>query len=102
MARHKPKLVIIEWEDSRRPDPEWSFLTEYSAPGICACVSVGYLVADYQWMKVLAPNLADIHSINDGMQISGVIHIPASSITKITELVENKRSDGETQAENTG
>ncbi|MCH8328403.1 MAG: phosphodiester glycosidase family protein [Candidatus Marinimicrobia bacterium] len=38
------QLVMIEWEDSRRPTSGWERLTEYEPEGVCDCVSVGFLV----------------------------------------------------------
>ena len=82
------KLVSIEWVDSRQPSAAWQHLTHFKSTGLCHCVSVGYLIYDGQDCKVLAPNMADIESEED-MQISGEIHIPKCSITKITQLVES-------------
>ncbi len=83
------KLVSIEWLDSRQPSSEWRHLTNFKSAGICHCVSVGYLIYDGEDCKVIAPSMADIESEED-MQVSGVIHIPTCSVTKITPLIESE------------
>ena len=78
---------MIEWEDSRQPSAVWSRLAGFKPDGICKCISVGFLISDGKDYKALAPNMADIES-EENLQVSGTIHIPARSITKITPLEE--------------
>lgn len=79
--------MLIEWEDSRQPQAAWQHLAGYAAAETCKCASVGWLVYDGDDRKGLAPNVGDIGS-EQGLQMSGVIHIPARCITRITRVVE--------------
>lgn len=80
-------LVLVEWEDSRRPEPAWERLSDFKPIGICKCVSVGFLLSDGEKEKVLAPNIADIEN-EENIQGSGFIHIPSSCVTKVVILEE--------------
>lgn len=55
MSKDTCPLVLVEWEDSMRPAPEWMYLRDFKAGDICKCVSVGFLVYDGEDKKVLAP-----------------------------------------------
>ena len=79
-----PRLVVIEWLDSRQPVPAWQFIESIEATTACCCLSVGFLVFEGGGVKVLAPNLADTGS--DGMQASGTITIPDCSIKRVTDI----------------
>jgi len=79
-----PRLVVIEWLDSRQPVPAWQFIGAIEAPTVCNCLSVGFLVFESDDAKVLAPNLADTDS--DDMQASGTITIPNCSIKRVTDI----------------
>jgi hypothetical protein len=81
------ELVIIEWVDSRRPDAAWRHLSGDQEWEVCKCVSVGFMVADDQEKKVLAPNMADIDSASN-MQFAGEIVIPTACVVSITRLIE--------------
>lgn len=80
-------LVIIEWLDSRRPDAGWKHLQGDQDWDTCKCVSVGFMVADDDDKKVLAPNMADIDSASN-MQLAGEIVIPSACVVSITRLTE--------------
>lgn len=80
-------LVLIEWIDSRRPDADWKHLSSAFEWSAVKCVSVGWLVADDDQKKVLAPNMGDIDDASN-MQLSGEIIIPTSCIVKMARLVE--------------
>jgi hypothetical protein len=80
-------LVIVEWNDSRRPDAAWKHLSADQAWTSCKCVSVGFLVADDADRKVLAPNMADIDDASN-MQLAGEIVIPTSCVVSLKRLVE--------------
>ena len=79
-----PRLVVIEWLDSRQPSPAWQFIESIEAPTACNCLSVGFLVYESDGVKVLASNLADTDS--DDMQASGTITIPNCSIKRVTDI----------------
>lgn len=80
-------LVLIEWEDSAQPIPNWSYLATFDAPGTIRCVSVGWLIRDDSEMKALAPNMGAIDH-EDSMQVSGVIQIPTRCVISVSTLVE--------------
>lgn len=80
-------LVIIEWEDSRRPDGAWKHLSSSHVWDSVKCVSVGWLVVDDKEKKVLAPNMGDIDDASN-MQMSGEIVIPTSCVLRVSRLNE--------------
>ena len=81
------KLVMVEWEDSCRPVPEWQYLEPINDAQPNICVSVGWLIHDGQAVKILAPNMANLDD-RDSLQVSGVIRIPARSVLNMTVLPE--------------
>lgn len=83
----RPPLVLIEWEDSARPAPEWRFIDDLEDLSAVRCQSVGWLVHDGEDVKVLAPNLGNIDSNSDA-QACGIIRIPARSIVRVAGLQE--------------
>lgn len=85
----KRNLVIVEWEDSAQPKPNWMFLSDFEAPEIVKCVSVGWLVYDGEEVKALSPNLGR-YDDGEGIQGSGIICIPSRSITRLVKLKEGK------------
>jgi hypothetical protein len=78
------KLVLIEWDDSARPIPQWQWIDEYQIPEIIQCVSVGYLIAKTKDAIAVAPNLGDTTS--ERVQASGITRVPLSSVRRIIEL----------------
>lgn len=82
----KPALTLIEWVDSRQPDGAWKHLSVDYEWAPVKCMSVGWLVADTDEVKVLAPNMADIDD-SESMQFSGAVVIP-------TKCVVSMRSPG--------
>lgn len=78
-------LVLIEWEDSARPDSEWRHLETVSATEIIKCRSVGFLIHDGADVKSLAPNVAELGTPD--AQASGIIRIPARCVTKVEKLI---------------
>lgn len=78
-------LVLIEWEDSRRPDPHWRHLSTISAPEIIRCASVGWLLHDDKSVKRLAPNMGDLTA---SPQVAGVIEIPTRCVVRVHRLKE--------------
>jgi hypothetical protein len=79
-------LVMIEWEDTAQPAPEWMHLATFEAPAAVRRAAVGWMIHDGADVKALAPNLGAIKE--DSVQVSGVIHIPARCITRLVELNE--------------
>jgi len=85
----KRHLVLIEWDDSAQPKPNWVFLSHIETPEIVKCVSVGWLVFDGKNVKALAPNIGD-YDDSDSVQGSGIICIPSRSITRLVKLKDGK------------
>ncbi len=79
------RLVLVEWEDSARPAPEWRFVSDIPTPTAVRCNSVGWLIHDGADVKALAPNMGDIDS-DDAAQACGVIKIPSRCVVRITPL----------------
>lgn len=77
------ELVLIEWEDSTQPEASWTWLDVEPPDGVVRCQSVGWLILDAEGVKALAPNYGDLAG---HIQVSGVIRIPARSITRMTRL----------------
>lgn len=82
-------LVLIEWEDSARPIPEWRHLSEFAQSGVVKCASVGWLLHDGEDKKVLAPNMGDMDDEHN-MQACGVIQIPTRCVTRVVLLEEKE------------
>ena len=82
-------LVLVEWEDSRQPDPGWVHLAGADPGEISKCTSVGWLIYDGPEKKVLAPNMADIED-EQNIQVCGIIQIPASCVTRIVRVEESE------------
>lgn len=84
------KLVLVEWEDSCQPLPGWRHLADLPDNKVIQCCSVGWLVSEDDQVKMLAPNMGDIDSV-DNLQASGIIRIPAAAITRMVELKERRK-----------
>jgi len=78
------KLVLIEWDDSARPIPQWQWVDDYQIPEVVRCFSVGYLIAETKEALAVAPNLGDTTS--ERIQASGIIRVPRSSVRRIIDL----------------
>jgi len=87
---NKPQLVLLEWEDSAQPKPEWVFMSDIDDPDIVKCMSVGWLIKDGKDVKALAPNYGNYDDPNGEQQASGIICIPTCSITRTVKLKETK------------
>lgn len=83
-------LVMVEWEDSRQPQPAWQHLGKIPTPEPVKCISVGWVVHQDKAVISLAPNLGDVDA-DAAVQASGVISIPISCVTKITPLEETEK-----------
>ena len=79
-------LVMVEWEDSARPLPEWQHLGDLQINGPVQCASVGWLLEDGE-KKVLAPNMGNIED-EHSIQACGVIQIPSRAVIRIVTLEE--------------
>ncbi len=84
MQRGELPLVLVEWEDSSQPVPQWQWLDSISKAAAVQCITVGFLLVDDGEIKMVAQNVGDIH--NPERQVSGVITIPARAVTRMTRL----------------
>lgn len=80
-------LVFVEWEDSAQPTPSWGFLSDFEAGSAVRCASVGWLIHDGDDVKALAANMGAIRG-DGGLQVSGVIRIPARCVVRVERLNE--------------
>ncbi len=76
-------LVLIEWEDSVRPEASWQWLEDFAPSNAVHIQSVGWLIADGD-VKALAPNIGGTDG--DCEQASGIIHIPQRCIISVVQL----------------
>ena len=88
----RPRLVLVEWEDSGQPAPQWQWLDDVHVTSAVRCQTVGFLIQDDKTVKVLAQNVGDLES--DARQVSGVIRIPTRAVTRITALKASARAYG--------
>ena len=77
----KPKLVMIEWEDSHTRDG-WSSNEPDGKP--VTCLSIGWLVKETKHATTLSANITS--DPNFRMQRNGDITIPASAIRRVRKV----------------
>lgn len=82
-----PRLVLIEWLDSRQPMGAWQFLRDLVDADPCHCASVGFQVFEGNGVKVIVLNLANVQD-SESIQVSGCITIPECSIQRVTDLTQ--------------
>lgn len=82
-----PSLVLVEWLDSRSPEPGWRFIEDGDMPRVCECVSVGYLVKDGENEKILAQSLGDVSG--GQMQANGLMAIPSRAVVAMRPLTSS-------------
>jgi hypothetical protein len=87
----QPELVLIERMDSRKPEAAWLHLADAQTWSACKYSSVGFLTADDDEAKVLAPNMADMDDASN-VQLSGAIVIPWSCVLSIVQLTSSSRA----------
>ena len=78
------KLVMVDWEDSRRPISNWLYESELGEMSVVACKTVGWLIEDGDAVKVIAQTYGNLGS--DDVQVSGIMQIPARSVVTIQTL----------------
>jgi hypothetical protein len=79
-----PKLVQIEWVDSRQPAAAWQRVSDLGYLSECRCITAGFLLRQDKNVTVIALSVAD-----DGneMQAAGVFVIPTPAVTSLHPLV---------------
>lgn len=91
MKKKRYPLVLIEWEDSALARAEWHYEDDLDAIRTTKCVSVGFLIKSTKKEKLLAANLGAIGK--DCQQLSGIVAIPVSCITKQKKLTSSSAYD---------
>lgn len=91
-----PRLVLVEWEDSGQPAPQWQWLDDVRVSSAVRCQTVGFLIQDDSAVKVIAQNVGDLEG--DARQVSGVIRIPTRAVTRVTSLTASKAAYGRAAA----
>lgn len=84
-----PKLVLVEWVDSRQPTAAWQRVADLGYLSECRCTSVGFLLRDGKDAKVLALSIADD---GDEMQATGVFLIPTAAVLSLRLLTASSRA----------
>lgn len=84
----KPKLVLVEWEDSRQPSSGWVWLDDVDLGEAVPCKTAGWIIAESKSVMAVAQNIGD-----NGDQACGIIRIPKRCVVKVTKLKEPR--DGE-------
>ncbi len=77
-------LVYIEWLDSLKGYPSWSFLDEIK-PDLPLCKSIGWLIYSDKNAKVIVPHLI-MGNKNIKQQGCGEMTIPSVAIKKIKRI----------------
>ena len=76
------QLVRVRWVDSTSPRMGWLRLSEWEGVGSLECVSVGYIIAEDEKSKTIAPHLAYPDDA-DQCQGNGIITIPCGAIVSV-------------------
>ena len=78
-------LVRVRWLDSSSPRMGWTKISEWSGVGSLECISVGYIIAEDDKQKTIAPHLAypDEPELCQG---NGIIVIPLGAIVSVENL----------------
>lgn len=85
-ARLQWPLVLVRWVDSSSPRMGWQRLSEWKDAGSLECVSVGYIIAEDERSKTIAPHLAYLDD-PEQCQGNGIITIPCGAIVSVEPLV---------------
>ena len=72
-------LVMIEWVDSSRLNNGWIDLREIPDPYLSKCVTVGFVVYENEYGKILVPTVADVDHAANSQTYGGMI-IPLVAI----------------------
>ena len=85
MKKSKPKLVLIEWEDSYGGNGRWTDIDEME-PEPLTIISVGYLIHDLEHSKVVVPHLTNKEHPTALYAGQGQMTIPTRCIRRVQEL----------------
>jgi hypothetical protein len=72
-------LTLIEWVDASRLSDGWMDLSSIPDPYAHKCVTVGFVVAENDFAKVLVPTIGDTEHTGNSHTYGGMM-IPRSAI----------------------
>jgi len=75
----KHPLVLIEWVDASRLSDGWMDWAAIPDPYPHRCLTVGFLVAENKYAKILVPTIGD-HEHTENSHTYGGMMIPRTSI----------------------
>lgn len=82
-AKKKDQPVLIEWLDSKGIYSDWRHESDgFEDIKLCYCHSVGFIIKETSE----ALSIASHKTIQDEVQVSGIMTIPKVAINKIVEL----------------
>lgn len=81
---YKPRLVLVEWHDSRGCSANWQRAKDVIHDGICKMRSVGWLLVDNDKEICIVPHMGLEEDDDD--QVCGEMHIPMTCIEQIIGL----------------
>ena len=86
-------LVRVRWVDSTCPRMGWVAVSEWKGLASLECVSVGYLIAQDESSKTIAPHLAYPDDAEQ-CQANGIMVIPCQAIVSMETLATSAASSG--------
>ena len=78
-------LFLIEWVDASRLSDGWIDLSSIPDPYCHKCISVGFLICENAFAKILIPTIGDISHPPNAHSYGGMM-IPISSIIREKKL----------------
>jgi hypothetical protein len=78
-------IYLVEWDDSRQPTSEWTWLEDVKAD-IVKCRTIGFMVEQDEHGIAIAMSLGDVTA--EKMQGNGIMRIPRRAIT-VLHILEN-------------
>lgn len=90
-----PRLVVVEWEDSRQASGAWRWLADFEPQPPVRCLTAGFQLAATPETVTIAASVGDV-SAAGAEQAAAVIEIPRSAVRRIVPLIASSasRSDG--------
>lgn len=72
-------LVLIEWVDASRLSDSWMDLSDIPQPYQHKCVTVGFVVQENKFAKILIPTIGDTENTDNSHTYGGMM-IPRTAI----------------------
>ena len=82
-------IFLIEWIDASRLSDGWMDLSAIPVPAPHYCVTVGYLISENKYAKILVPTIGDTEH-KDNQHTYGGMMIPKAAIIRETKLRDKK------------